>query len=427
MATKYDVIRRPGVQLVQKDPMSGWEALASALGDYYSPEEIRARKADRRADARVELEQDRFDELQEQNDFNQEQTLVANRRQAALDKRQTTVFNQGQEDRDYNQKKEDYDTALNPFIETGDLAGALEFLDTFKTDNPRLSAIAKQREKGLSRKNTQLNSAINDLSNLAPGLTDKYSEASLKGMLFKNPNAIANQIMLSEIGQITKGKEREYEARKTILAGQLDQLKTTVAGTPAHAALLADIEATMSGIREYGGINIPDGGVNPVGDVDDLLGGETGFAEAGPGFTETFQALFDKDKEEELVARSKTPDYKVGQFNKDLKDLEKLKGGKGLYAFGSETGKRKKEIDRAEGRIKKSLSNFYHPVDGFKNSKIEKAFKKRYKGKDYNDMIKYFDSLFESTEVTDKEKKEIRDEWMSTSGMGSRNPFIPTN
>ena len=83
MATRFDVIRRPGVQLIQEEPMSALDSIASALGDYYSPEEIRARKSDRRADARVRLEQDRFDELKEQTDFSQEQTRIANKRQAA--------------------------------------------------------------------------------------------------------------------------------------------------------------------------------------------------------------------------------------------------------------------------------------------------------------------------------------------------------
>ena len=271
MATKYDVIRRPGVQLVQKDPMSGWEALASALGDYYSPEEIRARKADRRADARVELEQDRFDEVKEENDFNQEQARVENRRQAALDKRQTLVFNQGQEDREFNIAKENYDHTLNAMLKDKDVEGALEFLDTFNTSNARLSALAKQEAKNLGRKKTQLTSAINDLSTIAPGLTDKYSQASLMKTLWDNPNAIAETIMLSEIGEITKGREKEYESLKVILNSQLEQLKTALPGTPERTALLEEIEGSISRIREYGGINIPDGDGSPVVDVEDLF------------------------------------------------------------------------------------------------------------------------------------------------------------
>ena len=204
MATRFDVIRRPGVQLIQEEPMSALDSIASALGDYYSPEEIRARKSDRRADARVRLEQDRFDELKEQTDFSQEQTRIANKRQAALDKRQTTVFNQGQEDREFNIAKENYDHTLNTMLKDKDVEGALEFLNTFNTSNARLSALAKQEAKNLGRKKTQLTSAINDLSTIAPGLTERYSTASLMKTLWDNPNAIAETIMLSEIGEITR-------------------------------------------------------------------------------------------------------------------------------------------------------------------------------------------------------------------------------
>tara|TARA_R100000808_G_scaffold9913_1_gene26875 strand:+ start:341 stop:1615 length:1275 start_codon:yes stop_codon:yes gene_type:complete len=412
MATRYDVIRRPGVQLIQEEPMSALDSLASALGDYYSPEEIRARKADRRADARVRLEQDRFDELKEQTDFNQEQTRIANRRQAALDERQTLVFNQGQEDRKFNRAKEDFDLALAPLLETGDMEGAIEFLDSYTTDNPRLSAIAKQREKNLNRRNSQLNSAVTALETLAPGLSDKFSASTLKSMLFRDPNAIANQIMLGEIGQITKGKEREYEARKTILAGQLDQLKTAVAGTEAYNNLVNDIETTMSGIREYGGIGISGGGgEDPLGDITDLIGNENLDLEE-PDFFETLTAVFSPEKREGLEKKVSSPKYALSKVSKDIKDIETFakryirpgtESEVGMSLAGSTIGRR--DYDRTmmqrlkakKSDLKDYVSQFYHPSEGFLNDELRKEFREKYKGRSYDKyLIPFFDSLWET-------------------------------
>ena len=408
MATRFDVIRRPGVQLIQEEPMSALDSIASALGDYYSPEEIRARKSDRRADARVRLEQDRFDELKEQTDFSQEQTRIANKRQAALDKRQTTVFNQGQEDREFNIAKENYDHTLNTMLKDKDVEGALEFLNTFNTSNARLSALAKQEAKNLGRKKTQLTSAINDLSTIAPGLTERYSTASLMKTLWDNPNAIAETIMLSEIGEITKGKEKEYESRKVILNSQLAQLKTALAGSPERAALLAEIEDSISGIREYGGIGIPGGGGGEdlLGDVTDLISEydpdrDTEAKLAGFDFSTLFEDPFlspeEKRKKASKVerAREKNPKYMASKIYSKFNRLSNLKDSITRYGGGKRKSKQR-EIDKLESEIEKYVKRVYNPKAwiGFKDKEVRESFKKRFPGNQYNELLKYFDSFF---------------------------------
>jgi len=271
MATKYDVIQRPGVQLKYDDPMSGWEALASALGEYADPQYQLQLKRDRREDARVHLAGKRFDELQEQNDLAEARQKKNDRINAQNAEQQKTTFDQAQEDRKFNLEKENYDTVINELTTAGDLEGLTEYLDNFTTGNPRLSAIAKNRERLLSRKRSQLDSAVEDLVTLAPGLMEKYKDTNaLRALLFKDHNAIANQIMLGEIGEITQGKEREYEARKSILAAQIEQLKLTLPGSQARIDLTSAMNRTIEGIRKYGGIEVPaGGGGDPFGDIED--------------------------------------------------------------------------------------------------------------------------------------------------------------
>ena len=88
------------------------------------------------------------------------------------------------------------------------------------------------------------------------------------------------------------------------------------------------------------------------------------------------------------------------------------------FPFGTFTGGRKeynkkqfKKLRDQKIEYKDYLSSFYNPVEGFTDDKIEKAFRKRYKAKDYDKMIKFFDSLWEMKGETTAE--DLLSGWIS--------------
>ena len=393
MATKYDVIQRPGVQLKYDDPMSGWEALSSALGGYADPQYQLQLKRDRREDARVHLAGKRFDELQEQNDLAEARQKKNDRINAENAKRQGITFQQAQEDREFNIEKENYDITINELSDVGDFEGLNEYLDTFTTSNPRLSAIAKNRGRLLSRRSSQLDSAVEDLLTLAPGLMEKYADTNaLKALLFKNPNAIANQIMLGEIGEITQGKEKEYEARKSILAAQIEQLKLTLPGSQARIDLTSAMNSTIEGIRKYGGFDVPAGvGGDPLGNIEDQLTPDE-YKQAGFDFGTLFSEEASKKEKKAEKIREKHAPYFVSKLTNRLDKLAKLKQSpEGMW--GKKKSK-KRNINKLEDEIGAYIKNVYSPTYGFKDPKFRTAFKNKYKGEKYDEMIKYFNTFF---------------------------------
>ena len=154
--SRYNVVPQGQINIVR--PQSGVDMLLETVSQYADPnyqlnrKELAMRERqmatdNRRADATLQLKRNE-QELREKT-FRKESTLADNELaiKQSQEERAKETYLQGIKDKQYGQDLDQFNTIFNPIQETGNIDEISSFLDTYNTNNPRLTTHIEGQEK----------------------------------------------------------------------------------------------------------------------------------------------------------------------------------------------------------------------------------------------------------------------------------------
>jgi len=261
--SRYNVVPQGQINIVR--PQSGVDMLLETVSQYADPNYQLKRQQlaseDRRANATLQLKRNE-QELREKT-FRKESILADNELaiKQSQEERAKETYLQGIKDKQYEQDLDQFNTIFNPIQETGNIDEISSFLDTYNTNNPRLTTHIEGQEKIVTSKNEALNNQISALQKIAPGLTSKYENnmGALKTALFQNPGYIVDKMLEADIGKLTEGDEKQYQRDKDMLGMDIKMLGSLLPGSDEQLAALERIETSMNKMR---------GNYNPAKGID---------------------------------------------------------------------------------------------------------------------------------------------------------------
>ena len=139
--SRYNVVPQGQINIVR--PQSGVDMLLETVSQYADPNyQLRRQQLaseDRRANATLQLKRNE-QELREKA-FRKESILADNELaiKQSQEERAKETYLQGIKDKQYEQDLDQFNTIFNPIQETGNIDEISSFLDTYNTNNPRLT------------------------------------------------------------------------------------------------------------------------------------------------------------------------------------------------------------------------------------------------------------------------------------------------
>tara|TARA_R100001082_G_scaffold40046_1_gene21072 strand:- start:210 stop:1421 length:1212 start_codon:yes stop_codon:yes gene_type:complete len=271
MANQYGAVPRPTIR-IERPERPDWEGIISDFQKKFFPseeekQELRLREdANDRANALLQL---RRNEQVQTSIQNSKDNARADRLATIKEDENTRIEDTHQEaikDKEFKIAEEDFNIGWNDRIKDNDIGGALAWASGYTTSNPRLSKKIASLEKNLSGKNMILESNVTALEGMLPGIIDKLGGRSIvKSILFKDPTAIAKEMLISEVGKITGDNEKEFERQATLIGLKLKQTEQMI-DSPEKQAIMTSITEDINKFTEKSGVNV-DNLLNNVGDI----------------------------------------------------------------------------------------------------------------------------------------------------------------
>ena len=414
---------------------TGLDILSESLSKYIDSQNPQVREENRRANAVLQLRRNEIEgenkranallqlkrnELRQANIQSSKDNARADRLvtiKEDVDARTEYEHQEAIKEKEFKIAEDDFNIGWNDRINDNDISGALDWASSYKSSNPRLSKKIASLEQTLSGKNMILESNVNALENMLPGITDKLGGRNIvKSILFKEPTAIAKEMLISEVGKITGDNEKEFERQSKLIGLKLKQAEQMIDG-PEKQAIMTSITADINKFTEKSGVNV-DNLLDNVGDVGIDLGEKTeseyeatGLASVLPLVTEELGLAYDATSQAlGFPSGKKAIAERIDKniYQKNIKPaLEKTnKYLKASSSVDKKTGKVSdsiiKKLEERSSFAKKEAVNAFKNIygitqtgePGFINEEAARVFKNKVPAKDQSKVIQMLNEYY---------------------------------